>query len=34
MDFEEVKSNSEALIKGYGGEICDWLPIYEITEMR
>lgn len=34
MDFETIKSNSEEVVKGLGGEICDWLPVYEVTEMR
>ncbi len=34
MDLQKTKKENEAMVLMYGGEIFDWLPIYEITELR
>jgi len=34
MDSGKIKSESELAIKEMGGEVCDWLPVYDITTMR
>jgi hypothetical protein len=34
MDTLAIKKNSEDIVSNFDGEICDWLPVYEITEMR
>lgn len=34
IDVQQVISSSEKRVKEQGGEICDWLPYFELTEMR
>lgn len=34
MDSQEIKKVSEGIVSGLGGEVCDWLPVYEVTEKR
>ncbi|MGI1679861.1 MAG: DUF4272 domain-containing protein [Cellvibrionaceae bacterium] len=34
MEPLEIKKESEKIVLSFGGEICDWLPVQEITEMR
>jgi hypothetical protein len=34
IDPLEVKSRSEAIVTEAGGQICDWLPVTEISEAR
>src|ERR1700747_1816275 len=34
IDPKAIKAESEAHIQARGGQICDWLPWLDITEMR
>ncbi|WP_149982586.1 DUF4272 domain-containing protein [Pseudoalteromonas rhizosphaerae] len=34
MDTQAIKKESETIVSSFDGEICDWLPVYDISQMR
>jgi hypothetical protein len=34
MDLNKIKDDNEQVILNLDGEVCDWLPVYDLTQMR